>query len=105
MKVIKKDKNQFYIGENVENALAEITFIPGENSITIEHTNVSNTLSGQGVGLQLVKKVVEYARQENKKIIPICPYAKKVMTKSDEYKDVLIIFNEVAPEKWKETMT
>ena len=38
----------------------------------------------------LVKKIVEYARQENKKIIPLCPFAKGMMTKSNEYKDVLL---------------
>lgn len=78
MEVIKKDKNQFYIGENVENALAEITFVPtSESKIIIDHTFVSDSLRGQGIALQLVKKVVEYVRVENKKIIPLCPYAKK----------------------------
>ena len=91
MDVIKKGKNQFYISENVENVLAEITFVRiNENEITINHTYVSDALSGRGVALQLVKKVVEYARQENKKIIPLCPYAKKVMMESDEYEDILI---------------
>ena len=42
------------------------------------------------MGQQLVKKIVDYARQENKKIIPLCPFAKKVMTKDKEYEDVLI---------------
>jgi uncharacterized protein len=46
-------------------------------------------LAGQGLGLQLVNSVCDYARQENRKIIPICWFAKKVMTESDEYKDVL----------------
>lgn len=90
MKDIKKDKNKFYIGEDVEHVIAEITFISNsENNISINHTFVSDTLRGQGIGVKLVNKVVELARQENKKIIPICPYAHKILTKSDEYKDVL----------------
>lgn len=91
MEAIKKDNNKFYIGENIENALAEITFVPtGADKIIIDHTYVSDSLRGQKIGLQLVNKVVEYARKENKKIIPLCPYAKRVMTQSNEYKDVLI---------------
>lgn len=91
MEDIKKDNNKFYIGENAENALAEITFVPtGADKIIIDHTYVSDSLRGQKIGLQLVNKVVEYARMENKKIIPLCPYAKRVMTQSDEYKDILI---------------
>lgn len=91
MEAIKKDNNKFYIGEDVENPLAEITFVPtGEDKITIDHTYVSESLRGQKIGLQLIDKVAEYARTENKKIIALCPYAKKVMTQSEEYKDILI---------------
>lgn len=91
MEAIKKDNNKFYIGEDVENPLAEITFVPtGADKITIDHTYVSESLRGQKIGLQLIDKVAEYARTENKKIIALCPYAKKVMTQSEEYKDILI---------------
>lgn len=90
MELIKKDINKFYIGEDAEHAIAEITFVPnGNDNIIIDHTYVSESLKGKGVGGQLVNKVVEYARKENKKIIPLCPFAKNVMTKSNEYKDVL----------------
>jgi uncharacterized protein len=91
MEVIKRDNNKFYIGENIENILAEITFAPtGADKIIIDHTYVSDSLKGQGIGQQLVKSVAEYARQENKKIIPSCPFAKRIMTKDEEYRDVLI---------------
>ena len=91
METIKRENNLFYVGDNAEHALAEITFVPtGADKIIIDHTYVSEALKGQGVGQKLVKKVVEYARQENKKIIPLCPFAKGIMTKSNEYKDVLL---------------
>ena len=91
MDVIKKGKNIFYIGANVDNVSAKITFAhKDENTIIIKSTYVSELFREQDVGHQLVKEVAEYARQENKKIIPKCPFAKKVMTKNDEYKDVLV---------------
>lgn len=91
MEVIKRANNKFYVGENIENVLAEITFVPkGPDKIIIDHTYVSDSLKGQGIGQQLVKTVAEYARQENKKIIPLCSYAKRVMTKNEEYRDVLV---------------
>jgi len=90
MDEIKSGINSFYIGEDPENAEAEITFVPGgENIITIDHTFVSENLRGQGIALKLVNKVVEYARTEHKKIIPQCSYAKKVLTGSRDYEDVL----------------
>lgn len=89
MEIVKAD-NSFYVGESPEAMEAEITFtLVDTDLIQIDHTYVSETLSGKGVGLQLVNKVVELARQENRKIMPVCPFAKKVMTKSDEYLDVL----------------
>lgn len=91
MDAIIRGKNIFYMGADVDNASAKITLVhKDENTIIIRNTFVSEPFRGQGVGLQLVKEVVEYARQENKKIIPKCPFARKVMTKNDEYKDVLV---------------
>lgn len=90
MEEIKKGINKFYIGDNIENPSAQIIFLPsGENKIIIEHTYVSDSLVGQGIGQQLVKKAAEYARLNNLKIIPECSYARKVMTSSDEYSDIL----------------
>lgn len=88
---IKEGKNSFYIGESPDNMVAEITFSPvDERRITIDHTFVSESLRGDGIGRQLVNKVAEWARHENRKIIPKCPYAKKIMSQSDEYRDVLV---------------
>lgn len=87
---IKSGSHSFYIGEDPANAEAEITFVPGgKNIITIDHTFVSENLRGQGIALKLVNKVVEYARTEHKKIIPQCSYAKKVLTGSRDYEDVV----------------
>ena len=90
---IKEGINKFYFGDTLENSKAEVTYVlDNEDTIIIDHTFVSNELRGQNVGKQLIKKVVDFARQENKKIVPKCPFAKKEFTKNKEYEDVL--FNE-----------
>lgn len=86
----KKKENGFYIGEDVTNPLAEITYhLRDERTMVIDHTYVADTLRGQGVGSVLVRKVAELARKENKKIIPLCSYAKRVMMQNPDYQDVL----------------
>jgi uncharacterized protein len=46
--------------------------------------------NGRGLGKQLVNILVEYAREEKKYIIPLCPYRKGVLEKNpEEYRDVL----------------
>lgn len=87
---IKESKNAYYIGESVATAIALITFQPkGDDQIVIDHTFVKEEYRKQGIAHELLMKVVDYARRENKKIIPQCSYAKEVLTKHEEYKDVL----------------
>jgi predicted GNAT family acetyltransferase len=82
-------KGSFYVEENNQR-LAEMTFSKaGNNVIIIDHTEVSDALRGKNVGKQLVAAAVEYARKNNIKIIPLCPFAKSVFEHVKEYADVL----------------
>ena len=89
-KEIKEAKNAFYIGDSVATAIALITFQPkGEDDIVIDHTFVKEDYRHRGIAHELLMKVVDYARREKKRIIPQCSYAREVLTKHEEYKDVL----------------
>ena len=61
----------------------------GDGQITIDHTEVDEKLRGQGVGEDLVKAAVDFARESGLKIKLICPYARKVFEKNPDYGDVL----------------
>lgn len=90
---IKKGLKSFYVGDTEKNPLAEMTFvILNENLIEADHTFISDELSGQGIGKLLLKELVNWARIENKKIKPVCPFVKAQMEKHKEYHD--LIFNE-----------
>lgn len=56
--------------------------------IDAPHTEVDKEYGGQGIAGKLVDKLVEYARENNKKIIPTCPYIRNKFEKDDKYKDV-----------------
>lgn len=90
MEDIKKGNNKFYIGEDSQNPMAEITFVPlTDNKIIVDHTYVSPALRGQGIGECLVEKIVEYARQKNIKIVPACSFVKKLMNENEKYRDLI----------------
>lgn len=57
--------------------------------MVIEHTEVDESLKGKGVGLQLVTEAVEYARENNIRIVPVCSFAAAIFKKKEEFKDVL----------------
>ena len=61
----------------------------GDSKFIIDHTEVSPDFNGKGVGKKLVMAAVEYARTNNLKIIPLCPFAKSVFDKVEEIHDVL----------------
>ena len=55
----------------------------------IETTKVDEAYGGMGIAKRLVLAVVEAARAEGVKIIPICSYAKHVLDGKEEFLDVL----------------
>lgn len=84
------EKGIFYVGQE-GTILAELVYTkPSNDKMIIEHTEVDDTLAGKKVGLQLVTTAVDYARKQNLKIIPLCPFAKSVFDKKPEFRDVLI---------------
>ncbi|TYR32252.1 N-acetyltransferase [Sphingobacterium phlebotomi] len=61
----------------------------GADKMIIDHTVVDPDFNGRGVGKKLVMAAVDYARANNVKIIPLCPFAKSVYDKTPEIQDTL----------------
>ena len=57
--------------------------------MVINHTQVFDGYEGQGIARQMVMAAVDFARKNNRTILPVCSYAKAVLTRTDEYQDVL----------------
>jgi uncharacterized protein len=90
---IKHDKTEkggsFYYEENGVR-LAEMAYVmSGEKTMIIEHTEVDDSLKGQGVGKQLLGELIDYVRAERIKVIPLCPFANATFKKTKEWQDVL----------------
>jgi len=90
---LKNDYNEkngtFYLQENGKRE-AEMTYVfAGRAKIIIDHTEVFSGNEGKGLGKQLVKAAVDFAREKSIKILPLCPYVKSVMEKTPEYADVV----------------
>jgi uncharacterized protein len=70
--------------------LAEMTYTVAGSRVIIDHTDVDDRLRGSGVGRKLVHAAVEWARAENARLMPLCPFAKSVFEKTPDYSDVLV---------------
>lgn len=69
---------------------AKMTFVfAGSHKIIIDHTEVNPGHNGKNFGKKMVEKAVLFAREKELKILPLCPFAKKVFDKTPEFSDVL----------------
>ncbi|RSK38659.1 GNAT family N-acetyltransferase [Mangrovimonas spongiae] len=82
-------KGAFYIKKDNQR-IAGMTYVyAGASKIIIDHTEVDSSLKGQGVGYKLVEEAVQFARKNNLKITPLCPFAAAVFKKkAADYNDV-----------------
>ncbi|WP_046755996.1 GNAT family N-acetyltransferase [Kordia jejudonensis] len=60
-----------------------------EELIIIDHTEVEPEFKGKSIGKKLLYKIVEMARENNIKILPLCPFANAMFKKLDDIGDVL----------------
>lgn len=56
--------------------------------MTITHTR--SFALGRGLGRRLVAAAIDYAREQGMKIVPLCSFAKALMEKIDEYRDLMV---------------
>ena len=71
--------------------MAEMTFSADADGklVIIDHTEVSESLRGQGAARKLVEAAVGWARESRIKLIPLCPFAKAVFDHEQAFHDVL----------------
>jgi len=68
----------------------EMTYVwTGEDKFIIDHTGVKEEFGGKGLAKELVMAGVEFAREKDVKIVPLCPYAKSRFDRDESIHDVL----------------
>lgn len=94
MKVIHENNPKeglFMIKENNQ-PVAEMSYVwSGTDNFVIDHTAVLQNYRGQGLGKQMLASAIQFARDNNLTIIPLCPFAKSEFNKNQSYNDVLKI--------------
>ena len=91
IKQIKDEaKGRFAAMDNEKEAGAIFYTSAGESKIILDHTEVDDAYRGQSIGKKILMHIVEFARENNIKIIPLCPYAKSVFDKTESIRDVLV---------------
>jgi predicted GNAT family acetyltransferase len=81
-------KGMFYI-EKDGDIIAELTYTLQDNNVmTLDHTETEPEFTGEGLASGLVEHSVNYAREKDLKIDPLCKYAAAQFERHEEYHDV-----------------
>lgn len=90
---IEDHKGYFEFIDEVDGKAQTVAYVSyskaGDDKIIIDHTDVRPNYKGQDLGRQLVMKVVEYAREKQIKVFPICPFTASIFQKEESIRDVL----------------
>ncbi len=84
---IRHEDGIFFI-EREGRRVAELTYRMAGHDIAIDHTYVESRLRGGTLASELVEAAVQWARAENRKVIPMCSYVRAVFARTPGYADV-----------------
>lgn len=57
-------------------------------TLTIMHTEVPKELNGKGIGSALVRGMLDIARAQGLKVVPLCPFVAGYIDRHPEYADL-----------------
>ncbi|SFW68116.1 hypothetical protein SAMN02927921_03263 [Sinomicrobium oceani] len=90
IKHLHNDTKGAFVYKVDKKRLGEMTYVmAGDHKMIIEHTGVDASLKGQGVGKKLLETLVNYTREKDIKVVPLCPFANAMFKKVTEWQDVL----------------
>ncbi|MFJ8623835.1 GNAT family N-acetyltransferase [Kitasatospora sp. NPDC093550] len=81
------ERNRYEI--HVDGKLAGFTeYRDHEEQRVFFHTEIDDAFAGQGLAGRLVQEALTDVRAAGKRIVPICPYVAKFLTKHEEFTDI-----------------
>lgn len=82
--IVNYEKKRFEIHE--ESYVAFIDYIlNNENIMFLTHTEVPKELGGKGIGKILVQKSLEFLKENDYKLAPLCPFVAAYVKKNPEW--------------------
>lgn len=82
-----KEKNRFETKVDGHQAFIEYSVQPG--ILSLDHTEVDKALSGKGVASEMTEKVLLEIELRGLKMIPVCPFTEKYISKHPEWKSIV----------------
>jgi len=69
--------------------LIDYHYTRDQKAMMVTHTEVNPEYEGRGIAGEMTKVLLEYAKENQLKILPICSYTRVYMERYTEYQDLL----------------
>ncbi|MDB5417715.1 MAG: acetyltransferase [Phenylobacterium sp.] len=79
--------HRFEISLDGQTAFAEYSLVHG--AVILPHTVVPEAFEGKGIGSRLAAHAMQYARNHDLKVIPLCPFMAAYMKRHPETHDLV----------------
>ena len=76
----------------VDGLVSEVAYRSFDDTITFLHTEVPESLEGRGIAKALAKAALDHARDNNLKVVPLCPYIAAYIKRHPEYQPLVKTF-------------
>ncbi|KRN20861.1 hypothetical protein IV79_GL000083 [Pediococcus claussenii] len=86
------DGKRIYFNDAQNRLAGEVSYfaLPEYNALVCERVFVAPELRGQGVAEKLMLAFINYVKEQQQQIYPLCPYAKRFFAKYPEYNSLNI---------------
>lgn len=89
MKILHdKDQKQFFAVVEGKKSFLDYSISADGRTLDYYSTFVPPELRGRHIGQDIVKFALDYAKENNYKIIPSCPFVEKYIENHPEYKSI-----------------
>ena len=86
---VQHEKSAQRFAVELDGATAVLSYKEEGDTIYLVHTEVPAEMEGKGIGGQLAKTALNYARENHLKVVPRCPFVASYVQRHPEYQDLV----------------
>lgn len=86
---VNRNENTHKFEVSMDGRLASLDYTMEGPDLALDHTFVPREMRGQGIAQQLAETALNYARDNNFKVLPYCTFVQQYIADHPEYQDLV----------------
>lgn len=74
---------------SVDGLLSVVDYVRRGDTLFVTHSGVPKELEGRGIAAALTKSLLQYVRDNQLRVRPVCPYTVSYIARHPEYSDLV----------------